>query len=105
MKSNSKTKEVDLSHKVPSFNKPFLLDEEKLSRWALNYCYEVIDDPEIRSLITDSYWAYLYCKYVNDDPEVRKYITDNENISKYFDHRNREDQGKISIINTMLQSR
>lgn len=41
-------------------NKPFLLDEEKLSKWAYQYCLLIKDDPEIRELITDEIYIAGY---------------------------------------------
>lgn len=64
-------------------NKPFLLNEEKLSRWAYLHCRDKKDDPEIRKFITDSYWAYKYCMNLKDDPKVRKYITEQPWLHNY----------------------
>ncbi len=50
---------------------PFLLNEERISRWAYQYCYDINDDPEVKRLITYPYWAYLYClTFDNNDKRL-----------------------------------
>lgn len=96
-------------------NKPLILDEWELSRWAYEYCKRVIDDPEIRQLITNQYFcyqycfyvkdikeirnkitksniAYFYCFYINDDPEVRKNITELTWAIEYYTNISKEDE-------------
>lgn len=52
------------------------LRSPEVSAWAYNYCTNITDDKNIRSLITNSKWAYLYCINKKDRLQVRKYITD-----------------------------
>lgn len=66
--------------KTPSFNKPFLLDEYEISKWAFSKCVGIIDYNEegkldnYKDFIKHPLWAYRYYNLIDDDPEIRKMI-------------------------------
>lgn len=75
----------------------FLLDEHKMSIWALQYCLNVKDDSEIRQLITNSEGAYIYCCIIKDRPEIRKHITDFIDAYQYCKNISKNDERLLQL--------
>lgn len=51
------------------------------SRWALDYCKNVCDDPDVRAVIIekqDPKLAYYYCQEIRNDEDMRQIIYDQE---------------------------
>jgi hypothetical protein len=56
------------------------------SKWALGYCKDIKDRPEIRKLITEPRTAYRYCRNIKDRKEIRKLIIGNSKVHSYYSY-------------------
>lgn len=77
----------------------FLLNDEKISRWAYYYCEQIENDPLVSRLITNSFYAYRYCKRIRNDPKIRKYIMEPWDLYHYVNDVDDEMKQKYQKVN------